>query len=153
MAEKILATRPATERDFEYVWSVYSDAVKPHITPHLENGWHDTVEVEKFRKMWGPDGSHIITVDGTSVGWAGIVVTDKEVHIDHLYIERSHRGRGYGTRLVSEMTKQWSEQGKTVRAPVLKDQRLLKLVSPFGFEPGEEAGNSLTRTFTYKQQK
>ena len=153
MAEKILATRPATERDFEYVWSVYSDAVKPHITPHLKNGWQDAVEVEKFRKTWRPDGSHVITVDNTSVGWSEIVVTDNEVHIDHLYIERGHRGKGYGTRLISEMTKQWKEQGKAVRAPVLKDQRLLKLVSRLGFEAGEEAGNSLTRTFTYKQQK
>jgi len=153
MAERILATRPATKDDFEYVWSVYSDAVKPHIVPHLKNGWQDAVEIENFRKMWSPSGSHIITVDGSHVGWAGVVVSDKQVEIEHLYIERSHRGKGYGTRLVSEMAKRWSEQGKAVSAPVLSDERLLKWVSRFGFQLSGETGGRLTRTFAYRPKE
>jgi GNAT superfamily N-acetyltransferase len=152
MPQKILATRPATGNDFQYVWSVYSGAVKQHIAPKLKDGWHDSVEVEKFRKMWKPIDSHIITVDENPIGWGGVVTSGNEVWIEHLYIEPSHRGKGYGTRLVSELTKQWNQEGKTVHAPVLKDERLKKLVSRLGFErSGEDSAHALTQTFTYKK--
>lgn len=151
MPERILATRPATESDFQYVWSVYREAVKPHITPKLKDGWHDDVEIENFRNMWKAPDSHIVTVDELPVGWGGVVTSGNEIWIEHLYIEPGHRGKGYGTRLVSELTKQWNQEGKSVHAPVLKDERLMKLVSRLGFEKtGADSAHSLTHTFTYK---
>jgi len=152
MAEKLLKTRPANENDFQYVWNVYSEAVKPLVEPKLKGGWVDTVEIERFRKTWKAAGSHIIMLDNTPIGWGGAVVSEREVRIDHLYIEPSHRGKGYGSRLVAELTKQWSKDGKTVYASVLRDEkRLAVLSSRLGFVKGsDETKQPLVETLVYR---
>jgi GNAT superfamily N-acetyltransferase len=151
MGESILETRPATVDDFQYVWRVYSDSIKDHITPHLKSGWDDSVEIERFRKLWNAADSHIIMVDQKPVGWGGIIISDEEVTIEHLYIEAPHRGKHIGPRIVSEMAAQWTREGKIVRADLLKDDRIMALASHLGFEQSESiTDHPLTQTFTYK---
>jgi GNAT superfamily N-acetyltransferase len=153
MSESVLETRPATGDDFQYVWSVYSDSIKDHITPHLKSGWDDAVEIERFRKIWNAADSHIIMVDQKPVGWGGVVISEKEVRIEHLYIEGAHRGKHIGPRLVSEMAAQWTREGKIVRAELLKDERIMELASHIGFEKTEsDSDHPLTHTFTYKSR-
>ena len=150
MSESILETRPATDADFQYVWRVYSDAIKDHITPHLQDGWRDGIEIERFRKIWNIADTHIITVDQKPVGWGGIVVSENEVLIEHLYIEAAYQGKHIGSRIISEMTAQWTKEGKTVRAEVLKDEKIMALASQLGFEKAATStDHPLTHTFTY----
>lgn len=151
MSEKILKTKPATDKDFPYVWRVYCDAVKHYIEPKLKDGWSDSVEVERFRKTWKAGDSHIITVDGEAIGWCGAKISSNNVHIDHLYIEPSHRGKGYGSRLVSEMITVWKKEGKSVHAPVMKDKRLIAATSRLGFTPQKDEGDSpLVQAMVYQ---
>jgi GNAT superfamily N-acetyltransferase len=152
MPETLLATRPAKESDFQYVWGVYREAVKPYIEPKLKDGWIDSVEIERFRKIWKAADSHIIMVDKTPIGWGGAVVSENEIRIDHLYIEPQHRGKGYGTRLVSELTKMWSKEGKTIYAPVLREKRLVALTSRIGFVKHGDDTDSLVQMLVYKKK-
>lgn len=150
MPEKLLATRPAKDSDFQYVWDVYREAVKAHIGPKLKGGWVDSVEVEKFRKTWKAGDSHIVLMDSIPIGWSGVVASEKEVRIEHLYIEPQHRGKGYGTRLVSEMTKRWTNEGKAVYAPVLREKRLVTAISRLGFSAqGGADDHPLVQTLVY----
>jgi GNAT superfamily N-acetyltransferase len=153
MSESILETRPATGDDFQYAWSVYSDSIKDHITPLLKSGWDDAVEIERFRKIWSPADSHIITVDQEPIGWGGAVISKNEVRIEHLYIEARHQDKGIGSRLISELAAQWAREGKTVRADLLKDERIMEAASRLGFEKTEgDSDHPLTHTFTYKSR-
>ena len=54
--------------------------------------------------------------------------------IDHLYFLEEHRGKGYATRLLSELLQLWKAQGKAVHASVLKENRALSLAARLGFE-------------------
>lgn len=152
MAEQHLATRPATDGDFQYAWRVYSEAVKPYIEPKLKNGWIDEAEIERFRKVWNVADTHIITINGAAIGWAGAVISDTEVRIDHLYIEADHRGKGYGSKLVSEMSKTWTDQGKRIVAPVMKDQRLIDAAVRLGFQKHAEGDDTLVQLLVMQKK-
>jgi|ERR1043166_1853692 GNAT superfamily N-acetyltransferase len=133
MTKKILETKQATETDFEYAWSVYKDTIKSHIQPKLKREWLDAKEQEQFRTVWRPDEAYVITVDEQRIGWGAAKVSEKEVTIDHFYIEPAHQNKGYGSRLTSELLKRWKEEGRTVYANVLKDPRVQAFAQRLGF--------------------
>jgi GNAT superfamily N-acetyltransferase len=134
MKEKLLATRPASDSDFDFAWKVYCKSVKPLIEPKLSRAWVDDDERERFRFLWDPAVAQVITIDDEPVGWGAATVTEEKVVIDHLYFLEEHRGKGYGTRLLSELIQLWKGQGKAVHASVLKENRALSLAARLGFE-------------------
>jgi GNAT superfamily N-acetyltransferase len=150
MKEQLLTTRSATDSDLEYVWKVYKEAVKSHIEPKLKQGWVDANELTNFRKAWKPANSHIIMMDSVPIGWGGVVVTPTEASIEHLYIEPAHRGKGYGTRLISEMLQVWRKEGKAVHAPVLKGSRAIGAATRLGFEKRTDSDQPLVDLLTYQ---
>jgi GNAT superfamily N-acetyltransferase len=139
------------DNDFDYAWKVYSEAVKPHIAPLLKRGWEDHVEVDNFRKVWSLPTSHIITLDQIPVGWIGVLISGDHVEIEHLYIDSSFRGRGIGSRLVSELIKQWNQEGKAVKANELRDPRVSRFASRLGLvAAGSDSDGAVTRAFVYR---
>jgi len=133
-----LATHAAKDHDFDFAWSVYSEVVRPLIEPKLNRTWTDSEEMENFREVWNSAESQIITLDGVPIGWGAAKVTDDEVEIYHLYISDQYRGKDYATTLLSELLQQWKAEGKTVRAPVLKDERLIPWTERLGGVKHEE---------------
>jgi GNAT superfamily N-acetyltransferase len=153
MPQQKLETRSATADDINYVWNVYKDAIRSHVEPHLKNGWNDSEELNKFRKAWKPEDSHIIMLDGTPIGWGGATVSASSVTLDHLYIEPSHREKGYAHKLVSELLHRWKQEGKVVRAPILRGSPVIKFATELGFEKHSDGHGPLTEMYTYQSQK
>jgi predicted GNAT family acetyltransferase len=133
MKERILATRPAASADFDYAWKVYQQAIRPLIEPQLQRTWVESNENARFRSVWNEANAHVITLDGTAVGWAAANVTDTEVEIEHFYIEEPHRGKGYATRILTELIRNWLAEGKSVHASVLTAGRATALAKRLGF--------------------
>src|SRR5262249_50880758 len=105
MPQRILATRPATEADFDFAWKVYADIVGPQIEPRLNRAWEDAGERERFRTTWQVESAHVITLDDVAIGWAAARVSRERVDIDHFYLKEEHRAKGYGTIILKELMK------------------------------------------------
>lgn len=136
--KRTLATRPATDRDFDFAWEVYVEAVRPVIEPKLDRSWDDAFERERFRETWDAATAHVIALDDEAIGWGAVTESQDRIVIDHFYIREHHRGRGYGATLLSELRKSWTETGKAVHASLVKDSRLIGAAERFGFERTQE---------------
>ena len=150
MKEQVLSTRPATVADLDYVWNVYKEAVRPHIEPQLKHGWIEATEFSNFSKSWKQADTHIILIDGVSIGWGGVDLSGTDASIEHLYIEPAHRGKGYGTRLVSELLLVWEAEGKAVHAPILKGSPAIGAVIRLGFGKRSDSQLPLVELLTFK---
>ncbi|MEW6734858.1 MAG: GNAT family N-acetyltransferase [Acidobacteriota bacterium] len=138
MIERVLETRPATDSDFDFAWRIYLEAVRPMIEPKLNRAWDDADERERFRSIWQPANAHVITLDNQPIGWGSANISDDKAVIDHLYIEEQYRGKGYGTKLLSELLNLWNSQGKAVHASIIKENRAISLSHRLGFEQVHE---------------
>src|SRR5438105_12927678 len=95
-----LETRPATQGDFDFAWKVYSDHVKPLITPHMTRSWVDADERSRFATLWKPQEAHIMLLDGEPVGWFSCNIGQEIVDIEHGYILPAYQHRGIGGRIL-----------------------------------------------------
>ena len=150
MPEKILETRQATAGDLDYAWSVYSENIRPYIEPKLKDTWVDAKQKERFLTIWRPEESYMITVDEKPIGWGAAKISDKEVTLIHHYIEPAAQRKGYSTRLLSELLKEWTGKGRTVHAEVLRDPQAQALYQRLGFIKIKEAELTDLMQFTAK---
>lgn len=148
MKTKTLETRSAAEADEDFVWSVYRDAVRPHIEPRLSSGWDDAKERVNFLGLFKACDAHIISLDGAPIGWVGGTDDGKTVVVEHLYVTAAYRGLGYGRRVFEGLLSQWNQAGKTVEASVLKNVRAKAALQGLGFT--QVSDDDLTEVLRFK---
>ena len=119
-----LQVRSATEDDFELIWQMYRDAVRPFVEPRLGRSWDDGEERDRFRHIWRPSESYVVTVGEDVIGWYAAMVTERRAAIHHFAIAEPHRRHGHATKLLSDLIHGWRSQGKDVEASALKESSL-----------------------------
>jgi GNAT superfamily N-acetyltransferase len=54
------------------------------------------------------------------------------VTVDHFYIRETHRGQGFGGKVLQELLTRWKAAGKPVEFSVLKGVRAMNFVTRLG---------------------
>jgi ribosomal protein S18 acetylase RimI-like enzyme len=134
-----LELRDATERDFDFLYQVHRETLRPYVRD--AEAWDETWQLENFRKYFTPDNQRILHSSGTDIG--SISVDD---HGDYLFLENiallpAYRGRGIGKMLIEETLANASQRGIPVRLNVLKVNPAWKLYRKLGFQTTREDGH------------
>lgn len=87
----------------------------------------------------------VLTDDGRQVAYARVVTDHTNfAWLCDVYVDRDHRGRGLGTRLVAAVTERLDELG--VRRTLLATQDAHGVYAGFGFEPLPDPSMWMVRT-------
>lgn len=93
----------AQSENIDFIWSLYSESVKPLMAEKINGGWIDEVEKEKFLKQYSETDTHIIKIEGEVVGWIDYQQENGQVLLKNGYILPSKRRNGIGSALISQL--------------------------------------------------
>jgi ribosomal protein S18 acetylase RimI-like enzyme len=87
--------RPANRDDFQFCWSLYCDLMKP-LTMELLKYWNELGQRHVVEESLTDNGTSIIVVGGSAIGWLQIRETPAEIYLEQLYVMPSMQNRGIG---------------------------------------------------------
>src|SRR6266850_3619471 len=106
---------PARPDDLEFAWTVYAEAVKPHIAPyiatHFNREWEEEKEKAAFATWWTTENTSIITHTGKHTGWLHFEETDCEITLVNYCVGSEFRHQGVGSYVLALLLDSWSAKG------------------------------------------
>jgi len=131
VSEESYRLRPATEQAFDFMLEIKLDGLRPYI----EQLWGFDYDEQRarFRDNFDAAESRIIVVDGVDAG--SLTVTDGEdsVFLAAIYLAAGFRGRGIGSRVISDVVDDAERGGRAVSLQVLKPNPARRLYERLGF--------------------
>ncbi len=125
--------RPADTGDFQFVWSLYRDLMKP-LTVELLGRWNETGQKHVVELAVAQRGTFIITKDELDIGWMQIVELPDTIYLGQLYVTPSLQNRGIGTAILRGLTAKAQREGKILTLEVMKNNRSRALYERLGFQ-------------------
>jgi ribosomal protein S18 acetylase RimI-like enzyme len=125
--------RPAGTDDFQFVWSIYRDLMKP-LTVELLGRWNETGQKHVVELALAQRGTFIIAKDELNVGWVQVVELPDTIYLGQLYVTPSSQNRGIGTAILRGLTDKARREGKILTLDVMKNNRSRALYERLGFQ-------------------
>ena len=131
--------RPANQDDMPAIVGIYNWAVNQTFAT-IDSEPLDSEEAREWWEMHGKRSKLLVAVDETGViGWARLLPWKQRGYdvVEFLvYVDPVHHGRGIGSALIDDMTREAKSMGlRTVVASIAKDNRAgLALYTKAGFE-------------------
>jgi ribosomal protein S18 acetylase RimI-like enzyme len=125
--------RPVCTDDFQFVWSLYRDLMKP-LTVELLGRWNETGQKHAIELALTQRGTFIIAKDELNIGWVQVVELASTIYLGQLYVTPSSQNRGIGTAILRELTDKARREGKTLTLDVMKNNRSRALYERLGFQ-------------------
>jgi len=113
--------RPATPRDFDFVFALHRAAMREYIEPIW--GWHEDWQEEYQRQKYEPERYQIIVVEGQDAGVLVVEQRPDELYLGLIELQAHCRGRGIGTALIEALKRAASRQGIPLTLHVLKTNK------------------------------
>lgn len=101
MTDNIVTIHQMTKADIE---SVYRIECESFITPWSKKSLHD--ELTNKLAHYG-----VLCVNGEPIAYAGMWVMFDEAHITNVAVTKSHRGKGFGRKIMEYMVQKAKEKG------------------------------------------
>jgi ribosomal protein S18 acetylase RimI-like enzyme len=124
--------RPVRTDDFQFVWSLYRDLMKP-LTVELLGRWNEIGQKQVVEVALTQPGTFIIAKGELNIGWMQVVETPNTIYLGQLYVTPSSQNRGIGTAILRELTDRARREGKTLTLDVMKNNRSRALYERLGF--------------------
>ena len=125
-----IVLRPARSEDFAFCVRLYLSAMANIIR---DLNLDVTRQEENLRHLWEADQVQIVTLDGCDVGWIQIAVQDSTLHLEQIFVDAPFRGRGIGTRLITDLIDQATRARQPMALAVVRSNRALQLSERLGF--------------------
>ena len=138
--------RQAGPQDLDFMWSVYSDVVRPQIVALLNLRWVDDDEKRRLLATLNIDEVRIASVDGADVGWMAMRETDTEFVVDHGYLIPTFRRKGIGSRVLGEIIDTADKRRKPIRLAILQTCQYPQFFTQLGFAKVSEDQITITMT-------
>ncbi len=102
MKTRRFSVRPATDEDFENLYRIHREAMKPYVEQVW--GWDDDVQERRFRHRFG-DGSttQVVLSEGREIGFLRSGDRNGAIFIAQISIAPGYQGRGIGTSLIRDV--------------------------------------------------
>ena len=91
-----------------------------------------------LRQRWDVAEVRIVTLDGVDIGWLQSFVKDDALFLGQLFVDRTLRGRGFGTQLVKSLIEEAARGGRAVTLGVVKTNPAQRLYERLGFRTTHE---------------
>lgn len=127
----LVELQPPTGRDSEFAWLLYRDLMKP-LTEEILT-WNDQSQRAMVEQSLAHQGTSIIVVNGSSVGWLQVDSTSSAIYLGQLYITPTLQKRGVGTAIMKWLCGQARRDGKSVTLEVMKNNQALAFYDHLGF--------------------
>lgn len=124
--------RPATTNDRPFVEHVYFQTQRDIIEALF--GWRgDNVEQMKFDEFYEMAQTSIIIEDDAEIGWMAVRHHRDHIELEHLYLDRSHQGRGIGSAILRDLIGKAEAFNLPLRLSTAKINRARRLYERLGF--------------------
>jgi ribosomal protein S18 acetylase RimI-like enzyme len=130
--DKAFQVRSVRTEDFQFVWSLYRDLMKP-LTVELLGRWNEIGQKQVVELAFTQPGTFIIAKGELNIGWMQVVETPNTIYLGQLYVTPSSQNRGIGTAILRELTDKARREGKTLTLDVMKNNRSRALYERLGF--------------------
>jgi GNAT superfamily N-acetyltransferase len=107
------ADRPQTAHgdDFDYCVRPYFEEME-NIVKELNRDM--AAHTAGFRQRWDVTQVRIVTLDGADIGWLQSFVKDDALFLSQLLVDKSLRGQGIGTELVTRLIEEAASAGRAI---------------------------------------
>jgi ribosomal protein S18 acetylase RimI-like enzyme len=124
--------RPPRPSDYSFALNLYLETLKPYASPWMT--WVDEEQKAEFARLWRPDDTRIITLDGQEdIGWVEFRQTGDEIFLKQLYISPAHQRRGIGSHVLRLLVEERCGTAKSMALFVLKNNPAFQFYERHGF--------------------
>lgn len=127
---------PACESDYDFAFSVKKDALGPHIERHW--GWDEAYQLKVHDQRWTEKPWFLILLDDQKIGTVSIQKSPDALRFGEFYILGTSRGKGVGTKVITDILNQCDAEQRTCRLEYLKWNPVGSLYKRHGFEIVDE---------------
>jgi hypothetical protein len=92
--------RPVRKDNFEFVWSLYRDLMKP-LTVELLGRWNETGQKHVIELALAQARTFIIPGDELNISWVQVVEAPDFIYLRRLYVTPASQNRGVRTASAS----------------------------------------------------
>lgn len=137
----------ATQEDFDFIWSLYSQSVSLLMDKKLENGWNDEDEKKKFMTIFSEEDTKLIYESGVRVGWVDYRIQGDELHLINGYVIPEKRRQGIGQAVIEQLAKPNDERMvksgnfKIIKASTVSDSPFNGFFEKLGFKTASKDEN------------
>ncbi len=124
--------RPANENDYKYCRNLHHNGMKPYV--QLLWGWKDEFQNQRYEKLWQPIKIKIITLDSKDIGYIEVSEDDEAVKLVNIFVTEELRGKGIGSRVVSDFISQYRNSVSKLTLNVLWNNPAKHLYERLGFK-------------------
>jgi ribosomal protein S18 acetylase RimI-like enzyme len=139
----MLTYRPATERDFDFLWNLHRNELRPHILaayPVDPWRWDDDGQRRVLRALYSPPCTRVILVAGQPAGALQVTREHNRLVLDYIALAAPYQGRGLGTCVLQHLQDRARHLNLPIELQVGRTNPALRLYRRLGFE--------ITRTTT-----
>ena len=129
----VFQLRSACSADFGFAWSLYRGLMKP-LTVELLGRWNEPGQKRVVELALTQEGTSIIVIDGSDVGWLQLGESSNAIYLGQLYLAPELQNRGIGTAIVSELRDKARQAGKAFTLDVMKNNRARFFYERLGFQ-------------------
>lgn len=126
-----LTERQAVPTDQQWLWTLYTDLLKPAISTQW--GWDERLQKEMFATHLPAEDFRIITVDGNRVAAYLINKEATRHYLKMLLVTDDYQKRGIGTEIIEKLKSNAKKGNKPLRLSVIKANPVLGFYKATGF--------------------
>jgi ribosomal protein S18 acetylase RimI-like enzyme len=134
--------RPVRTGDFQFVWSLYQELMKP-LTVELLGRWNESGRKQVIELALAQRGTFIIVKNELNIGWMQVVESVDAIYLEQLYAIPSSQNHGIGTVILRGLTDEARQEGKGLTLDVMKNNRSRVLYERLGFRVIEQSEHKL----------
>ncbi|MBM1175088.1 GNAT family N-acetyltransferase [Microvirga arabica] len=127
--------------DYSFAYDLYVETIKPLASAWMV--WVDKEQEAQFARLWRPEDTRIITLNGQDFGWVEFRQAGDEIFLKQLYISPEHQRRGVGSRVIRWLLGEQYRTAKSMALFVLKNNAAFRFYERHDFEAVWETHTTL----------
>jgi len=131
-----LEFRKGNNKDREWLFSLYSLTMKPHIEKTW--GWNEEYQNDVFSTNLHPSKFIIISNIGVNVGAYLVDIDDDKLWLEMLLVKPEKQNKGIGSSIISRLKEQSVQMKLPLKLSVIKSNPVLPFYSELGFSVYDE---------------
>lgn len=125
--------RSITENDYEFIYRAKKEAYQKYVEQYYGK-WEEEQQKEYFKAFIKKykEGTHIISLNGSDIGFYNEVVVEDKYEIGNICIAPEYQNKGLGTAILKELLKKNTD--KSVTLQYFKSNPVGRLYERLGFK-------------------
>jgi len=137
--------RTATDADALPMMRIGHEGLRPYVEALW--GWDRADQEARFFEHFVPQQILIVEVNGEAVGYVKLLEHDDHWFLEGIYLAAATRGRGLGTRILTDVMARTAASRKPLRLRVLRPNPAQRLYLRLGFTVTGETDTHLAMEF------